>query len=202
MAIGSKTYSDIISTVVTEIGKNVENIDQSKYDAISIVFKSSYAGTKVYNGVNATNSGVSHIYIKSVTNPIIKVSNTINSDLRTFLNNAGFSNTELNGQITTERFIDFFDNIVSFCSRYLRYSTSQYSSKVYLIYGDTGSTKYYNNSSKLSPDYPKDTIYSFFIYNTNESDNNGGFLNVLKNRLSMVIRCLPVTYEYNFDNVN
>lgn len=185
MSLGSVTYDDLVDRAVNVIKSNVHNIDQTKFNNLPDCLKSTYQNILVYSGTDAGASGSSHAYVSITGNSVSKVNDTVKTDLTSFLSSAGI--TDLDDDITPEKFIDFFNNVMSFCSRYLRYSVSQFTPNVYLIYGDTGSTKTYNNN------LTDDLVYAKSI------DSTTGMLNVLKNRLSIVVRCYPATYSYSFD---
>ena len=109
------------------------------------------------------------------------MSNTVDSNITTFLSNAGYTN--LNANIPTSQLIGYFNNLISFCSRYLRFSTSQFTSTAYLIYGDTGSTASYTGEAD-------DLI---------RAKSMNDILNVLQVRINLVVRSSPVRYTYTFD---
>lgn len=183
MGIENRTYRSIVNTVASEIATNVYNISSSKYDDLPGCFKSTYSGT-VYTGTGGSSGPehyYSHIYISVESNGVSKVSNTVNNDLVNFLASAGY--TSLDTNINTKDFVGFFNNIVSFCSRYLRFATSQFSDSSYLIYGDTNNIVTYNGEED-------DLI---------RAKSMNDVLSVLQNRINLTVRCCPVKYNYTFD---
>lgn len=179
MGIENITYGELKNSVVTYIQNNCYNINNDKFLLLPEQFKSEYTNKEVYSNSEGPNY-TSHAYISIVsTTAISKITDTVDTDLTNFL--TGYNN--LNSNIPVKEFIGFFNNIVSFCSRYLRFTTSQFSNTSYLIYGDTGSSVKYTGEND-------DIIYA--------KDMND-ILNVLQNRLSIVVRCYPVKYTYTFD---
>lgn len=179
MSIGNVTYKSLKDLVVTYIVDNSYNINSTKFNSLPNYFKSGYSKT-VYTAPNGSGY-TSHIYISITDNIVSLVSNTVDSNITTFLANAGYTN--LNANIPTSQFIGYFNNLISFCSRYLRFSTSQFTSTAYLIYGDTGSTASYTGEAD-------DLI---------RAKSMNDILNILQNRLNIVIKCYPVRYTYTFD---
>ena len=179
MGIQNITYRALVNKVVEYIVSNSYNIDTAKFNSLPNYFKSGYTQT-VYTG---TSSGdyKSHAYISISGNIVSKVSNTVNTDLVNFLSSAGY--TSLDTNISSAKFIGFFNNLVSFCSRYLRFSTSQFTQSAYLVYGDNGSSVTYTGE-------PDDIVYA-------KSMND--ILSNLQNRINVVVRCSPVRYNYTFD---
>lgn len=180
MGIQNITYRTLVNTVVNYIVNNAYNISADRFNIVPDYFKSTYQNKLVYSGKNGS-TYTSHAYVSVSSNAVTKVSNTVNTDLVNFLSNSGFTNLDSN--MTVPQFISFFNNVVSFCSRYLRYATSQFTQTSYLIYGDTGNSATYTGESD-------DLI---------RAKSMNDVMNVLQNRLSLLVRCAPVRYNYTFD---
>ena len=93
-------------------------------------------------------------------------------------------NNKLNNNIPASEFINFINDIVSFCSTKLCFATSQYDGNRYLIY------------------YTPNTSYSSIVsINTNESNkivqanDVNSILNMLLNVIKQNIRNVPCTYN-------
>lgn len=179
MGIQNITYRSLVNSVVTYIADNSYNINSTKFNSLPNYFKAGYSDT-VYTGTSG-GSYKSHAYIAISGNIVSLVSNTVNTDLVNFLSSAGY--TSLDTNITPEKFIGFFNSLVSFCSRYLRFATSQFTQTAYLVYGDNGNSKTYDGE-------PDDIIYA---------DTMNDILEVLQVRINLVARSSPVRYTYTFD---
>ena len=174
------TYNELKNIVVTYIRNNCYNITDAKFNSLPAEFKAGYSRL-VYNGANGTSDYTSHAYVSLTGNAVSKVPDTIEDNITAFLTNAGYTN--LNVYITVPEFIAFFDNLISFCARYLKFATSQFSSESYLIYGDTSDTAKYTS-------VPDDIIYAKTMNDV---------ISVLRDRISIAVRCYPVKYGFTFD---
>ena len=179
MGIQNITYRTLVNSVVAYITDNSYNINSTKFNSLPNYFKAGYSDT-VYTGTSG-GSDKSHAYIAISGNIVGLVSNTVNTDLVNFLSSAGYSSLDTN--VTPDKFIGFFNNLVSFCSRYLRFATSQFTQTAYLVYGDNGNSQTYTGEQD-------DIIYA-------KSMND--ILNVLQVRINLVVRSSPVRYTYTFD---
>lgn len=178
MGIENITYRTLVNSVVSYITANCNNIDSTKFNALPAYFKSTYINQKKFTASNGGQEYTGHIYVSVSGNAVSQVSNTVNANLVAFLN---ISNLDAN--IDTKSFIAFFNNILSFCSRYLRFATSQFDTKAYLIYGDTGNTQTFSSVAD-------DLIRAQSVQD---------IITVLKNRLNVLVRCYPVRYTFSFD---
>ena len=177
MPIGSMTYQNIVDTVKTWIKSNCSNI--TKFSEIPNVFKSGYTTTVQYAG-DATSP--SKYTTKISGNAVSQVATTtVDTDMTNFLTSIGVTNTSKT--IPASEFMDFVENMVSFCSTKLAYSISQYSTNKYLIY--TTANTSYSSIRQINED-------GAFKIITTEDIND--ILNSIINVTKQTIKNKPVTY--------
>lgn len=141
MPLQNITYNEIVTQLRSYITTNCKNVDNN-FNSLPAVFKSGYTKT-----TNLTNSGsIRSSCIERITTYVSRVSSTtINNDINAYLNTIKVTD-KLNTNIPASEFIDFINDIVSFCSTKLGFAISSFDSNEYLIY-ITKNTVYSNTQS-------------------------------------------------------
>ena len=94
--------------------------------------------------------------------------------------------------ISMPKFISYFNSICQFCAKNIGYTTSQHSTKTYLIYKENG----FESNDHTFPPMPDDVIYAASVTNDSTSSSTGGILYVLRDRINRASRCVPVQYQF------
>lgn len=138
MPLQAITYNDIIALLRNYITANCKNIDNN-YNSLPSEFKSGYS-----KRINLTSSGSIRTYCtESIIKSVPKVTiGTVNNDINNFLSTIHVTD-KLNTNVVASEFIDFINNLVTFCATKLCFATSSYVSSRYLVY-IASNTKYMN----------------------------------------------------------
>ena len=133
-AIPQVTYKQIVDKIVADIKSSCINI--SNFASISSVFKSGYSQTITISGGNDAARCYCTVTISG--NNIVEVSaGTVDANMNSFLSTIGI-NSYINDYIKPSEFIKFLNDMITFCSTKLAYSTSHYAqSTKYLIYNSS-----------------------------------------------------------------
>ena len=179
MALQNITYNEIVETVKNYIKTNCMNI--ANFGAIPAAFK---AGYTLSGNISSSGDRYTSKYVVTITRAVTQVaSSVVDTDMNNFLARINVAN-KLNNNVPASEFINFINDIVSFCSTKLCFATSQYNGNRYLIY------------------YTANTSYSSIVsINTNESNkivqanDVNSILNMLLNVIKQNIRNIPCTYN-------
>ena len=181
--IQSITYGAIIDIIKNYMKTNCVNI--TNFNGIPSVFKSGYSNKITISGGNAaatcyctvTSSGN---YIPSAT------TNDVDSDMSLFCDTIGLT-PYLNLNVQDTEFVKFMNDMLSFCTIKLAFSTSVYNSTRYLIYN--------KNNSSYGTLYTINEGSSGKIVETTDVTSAIG---KLLTDINTVIRELPVQYSLNY----
>jgi hypothetical protein len=177
------TYSELVERIKSGIKTKCHNI--ADYANISNVFKTGFTGTYTIPGGNDYATCYCTYAISG--NPISQVAaSTVDTDMTNFISNIGLTQ-RINNNVVAGEFINFINDMVSFCSTKLAFSVSQYApSTRYLIY--TGNTSYPSLVNITSENLDK-------IIVTNDSNEfSNAIINITKN----TIRTIPCTYSITY----
>lgn len=134
MPIATITYNEVVTLVTNWIKANCVNI--SNYAGMPSCFKPGYKVTTRYAG----NDSVNATYTVTIVNSIPQVAaTTVDSDMTAFLTSIG-ANTRLNDTLPASEFINFINDMVTFCATKCAFSVSQYSTSKYLVYNASNTT--------------------------------------------------------------
>lgn len=141
MSIGNITYGTVVNLVKNWIKTNCVNI--TNFAGIPSVFKSGYTSSTVFAGAGTAAVAT---YIYNLTgNAISSVGvSTVDNDMNNFITTIGI-NDKLNQPIPASEFINFINDMVSFCSTKVCFTTSQFHNVGYTVY------------------YPQNTAYSSVV---------------------------------------
>lgn len=128
MPIANITYQELVDTFKNVIKTNCINI--TNFASIQACFKSGWTQTLQLNYQNP----ISYQYIKLISNFIQQATAAdVDNDMSSFLNSIGVTNLTKN--ISEHDYLDFINNLVSFCCTKCNFSVSQYAQNTkYLIY--------------------------------------------------------------------
>lgn len=182
MAIGNITYNEIIDLMKNWIKTNATNI--ASYSSIPSQFKSGWSSSA---NISSNGPHYTSTYTVRISQYVSQVSAaTVDTDMNNFLTSIGIA-SKLSQNIPTSEFLNFINDIISFCATKLGFAISQFNSNRYLIYNT------------------KNTSYSSLItLSTNENVKiiEANDINILFNAMIDIIkqniRCYPCTYTYSF----
>lgn len=183
MPIGSMTYQNIVDEVKKWIKANCTNI--TNYAGIPSVFKSGYSLKTKFAGDDA-GKALSYHTATLTGNAVPSVTaSTVDTDMTNFLKTIGV--TDASATIKPAEFLDFMEDMISFCSTKLAYSTSQFSTNKYLIYA-TANTSYINTR----------TISDTNNYKLSMAEDVNNLIDSFTTVVKQKIRNKPVTYSITF----
>ncbi len=184
MPIGNITYNTIVNLVKNYAKTNCQNVD-NKYNSLPAEFKSGYSN-KVIISNNGKKAGVNGYCTHTITKSIAKVTGaTIDTDMTNFLKTIKVD-TKLNTNIPPREFINFINDMVSFCSTKFCFTVSQFNTNKYLVYY-TGNTTY-PSIKILDAD-----IDLYFRLDTAQDVND--IINSLMNVIKHTFRIQPCRYS-------
>lgn len=146
------TYQEIIDLVKEYIIANCSNIND--FNGMPAVFKTGYTSTGNIPRVNVSSKFTyTPKYVVTIIKPVTAATSTnVNADMNAFISKIGLT-ARLTDTVTTNSFLPFINDIISFCSTKLSFATSQYSTQKYLIYNTN------NNNYLAVENIPADIVY-------------------------------------------
>ena len=193
MILISCTYNTIIEQVKSWIINNCVNV--SNYANLPACFKQGFSqsfypphtwtdigrGLANYRGCLFTPTTTAHIdrYIPSVS------SSTVTNDLNTFINSISIVKQN---NIAAEDFINFINNIFSFCSTKVGYTSSFLNESTYIVYNTYANTYVYKEIVK---GVNTDKIIT--------SKDATDLVNLLFSVMKANLRSIPCTYTFSFN---
>lgn len=188
MSLGTITYSQMVDLVKNWIKTNCTNI--SNFGSIPSCFKSGYTITGNCSGTFPT-SLVDKYTVTISGNVVSEVAaSTVDSQMSSFWSTyCGSLNVNLN--ITAENYINFIQDMISFCSGRVFMAVSEYSANKYLVY-NAGNTTYLNYAtlSSTQKEYR-------FVTATDVAYSAQGILYNIINAVNQTIRLYPARYDTN-----
>lgn len=180
----SITYQAIIDAIKTYIKSNCLNI--SNYSGINIAYKSGYSGTSTIPGGNA--AATCYCTYTLSANPVVQVaSSVVDADMTNFISQIQLT-AKLNSNIASSEFLNFINDIVSFCSSRMAYATSQYATTKQILIYSTSNTSY----SSLAP------ITTDEANKLMETNDINSVVNAVVNVTKQNIRCIPCKYTFSY----
>ena len=182
MTIQNITYKTLVDIVVSYIKTNCVNI--SNYDIIHNSMKNGFS-----TGANISSSGGG--YTSSYNCKISKIVNAVDAsvvdtDMQNFLSHIEMGN-KLNLNITEGDFLNFINDLVSFCSTKMGFATGQFTVEKYLIYNTESND--YMSTVVIGKDTAKQII---------KAKNANDIINMLFNVMKQTLRNIPCIYTYSF----
>ena len=182
MAIGDITYNEIIVLIKNWIKSNAINI--SNFNAIPAQFKAGWS-----TGANISSNGPHYtsrysVVISKAVNQV--AATTVDNDMNAFLNSIGVA-SKINQNIPTSEFLNFINDIISFCSTKLGFAISQFNANRYLIY--ITENRSYNSLIQIKTNLNVKVI---------EANDINILFNAIINIIKQNIRCYPCKYNYSF----
>jgi len=179
MAIQNITYNEIVEAVKNYAKSNCMNI--ANFGAIPAAFK---AGYSLSGNISSSGDKYTSKYVVTITRAVSQVaSSVVDTDMNNFLTRINVVN-KLNNNIPASEFINFINDMVSFCSTKLCFATSQYHSGGYLIYYTANTS--YSSAVSITTNNQLKLI---------EASDVNSILNMLFNVVKQNIRNVPCTYN-------
>lgn len=128
MPLASITYNEVVTLVTNWIKANCTNI--ANYAGMPSCFKPGYSVKTRFAGNDSVNANHTETIVKSIAQVAAA---TVDSDMTSFLTSIR-ANTRLNDQLLASEFINFVNDMITFCSTKCSFAVSQYSTSKYLVY--------------------------------------------------------------------
>ena len=181
MTIQNITYQTLVDLVKNYIKTNCVNI--SNFDSINSTMKSGYSTSA---NISSNGGGYTSKYTCTISKAVSQVaSSVVDTDMTNFLNTINVSN-KLSSNIAEGEFINFINDLVSFCSTKMGFAVGQFTTAKYLIYNTSTS---YSSTVTINNDTARQLI---------KATNATSIVNMLINVMKQSLRNIPCTYTYSF----
>lgn len=180
----NKKYSDIVNAIKTYIKTNCVNI--SNYNGIETAYKSGFTGTSTIPGGNG--AATCYCTYTIAANPVSQVaSSVVDTDMTNFIAQIQLT-SKLDTNIASSEFINFINDMVSFCSSKMVYATSQYAATKQILIYSTSNTSYSSVAAITTEDANKMMV----------SGDINSIINAIVNITKQTIRCIPCRYTFSY----
>lgn len=179
------TYTSMITVVANWINSNANNL--SNFSSLPSAFKSGYSNT--INIPKTQGGNDTYQPTCTITNANYftqSTTATVTSQLQSFFTARGVTN--LNANVPASEFLHFINNLVSFCSTKLIYTSSQFATGKYLIYQENNTT--FNSTYQMTTNDANKLV---------EATDMMDMFNMLFNIISQSLRCVPIKHNFSFN---